>query len=168
MRINLHCPFAEKEEAKSLGAKWDQSLKVWYLWNVEDLTPFMRWIKPERARAQSDVTLTQYLAIAYNGRKSLGAKAAKAFGVPYNPLKPGWVQRYADSTISAEKAGELIGQIKGKPQATDRPNRAEKPKAGKSFLTIGKQYVEDLVDYGCPPWEAADSYAEIRSLRLVN
>lgn len=31
MRINLNCPYAEKEDAKELGAKWDSELKTWYV-----------------------------------------------------------------------------------------------------------------------------------------
>lgn len=44
MRINLSCPYAEKDLAKSLGARWDIARKVWYIVDIEDLTPFMRWI----------------------------------------------------------------------------------------------------------------------------
>lgn len=44
MRINLKTPFAEKEEAKALGAHWDPKRKIWYIQNVTDLTPFARWI----------------------------------------------------------------------------------------------------------------------------
>ena len=44
MRINLVTPFAEKEAAKALGARWDGAKKIWYIVDVEDLTPFMRWI----------------------------------------------------------------------------------------------------------------------------
>lgn len=44
MRINLNCPFSEKDEAKAHGARWDAARKVWYIENAEDLTPFMRWI----------------------------------------------------------------------------------------------------------------------------
>ena len=44
MRINLVTPFAEKDAVKALGARWDASKKVWYITNVEDLTPFSRWI----------------------------------------------------------------------------------------------------------------------------
>jgi len=44
MRINLNCPYAEKDEAKALGAKWDADRKVWYIQGVEDLTPFSKWI----------------------------------------------------------------------------------------------------------------------------
>jgi hypothetical protein len=47
MRINLKCPYEEKDLAKSLGARWDIARKVWYIVDVEDLTPFMRWIASE-------------------------------------------------------------------------------------------------------------------------
>lgn len=44
MRINLVTPFADKDKAKALGARWDSTRKVWYIVDVADLTPFMRWI----------------------------------------------------------------------------------------------------------------------------
>ncbi len=50
MRINLVTPFAEKDAVKALGAKWDPAKRLWYITNVADLTPFMRWI-PHREAA---------------------------------------------------------------------------------------------------------------------
>lgn len=44
MRINLVTPFAEKDAAKALGARWDSTKKLWYIVDVADLTPFLRWI----------------------------------------------------------------------------------------------------------------------------
>ena len=44
MRTNLFVPFEEKDEAKRLGARWDLALKVWFVENVDDLTPFLKWI----------------------------------------------------------------------------------------------------------------------------
>ena len=44
MRINLTTPFAEKDAAKALGARWDSARKVWYVVDPQDLAPFMRWI----------------------------------------------------------------------------------------------------------------------------
>ena len=49
MRINLVTPFAEKDAAKALGARWDATLKVWYISDVKDLTPFQRWIPDMKA-----------------------------------------------------------------------------------------------------------------------
>lgn len=49
MRINLAVPFEQKDQAKALGAKWDPARKVWFLIDVEDLTPFARWFPPQTA-----------------------------------------------------------------------------------------------------------------------
>ena len=54
MRINLVTPFAEKDAAKALGARWDSAKKQWYIVDVADLTPFLRWI-PDRDAAAVDV-----------------------------------------------------------------------------------------------------------------
>ena len=54
MRINLSCPYSEKDQAKALGAKWDADRKVWYIAGVEDLTPFSRWI-PLLGRMSEDM-----------------------------------------------------------------------------------------------------------------
>jgi hypothetical protein len=45
MRVNLNCPYSDKDEAKSLGARWDMAKKTWYVIDPEDLQPFARWIK---------------------------------------------------------------------------------------------------------------------------
>ena len=50
MRINLVTPFAEKDAVKALGARWDAAKKVWYITDVADLTPFLRWI-PDMEKA---------------------------------------------------------------------------------------------------------------------
>ena len=44
MRINLVTPFAEKDAVKALGGRWDAAKKCWYIVDVADLTPFLRWI----------------------------------------------------------------------------------------------------------------------------
>jgi hypothetical protein len=53
MRINLVTPFAEKDAAKALGARWDATKKLWYIVDVADLTPFMRWIPDMQASAET-------------------------------------------------------------------------------------------------------------------
>lgn len=55
MRINLVTPFADKDKAKALGARWDATRKVWYIVDVADLSPFMRWI-PDMDAAQSEAS----------------------------------------------------------------------------------------------------------------
>lgn len=50
MRVNLKCPFAEKDIAKALGARWDVARKTWFVENPEDLTPFLRWMPDVKAK----------------------------------------------------------------------------------------------------------------------
>jgi hypothetical protein len=44
VRTYLNCPFAEKDEAKALGARWDGTKKRWYVENAGDLSAFARWL----------------------------------------------------------------------------------------------------------------------------
>jgi hypothetical protein len=55
MRINLVTPFAEKDAVKALGGRWDAAKKVWYITDVADLTPFMRWIPDLEAATEKSV-----------------------------------------------------------------------------------------------------------------
>lgn len=43
MRMNLKVPFAEKDQAKKLGARWDAARKIWYVEAKADLSPFAKW-----------------------------------------------------------------------------------------------------------------------------
>jgi hypothetical protein len=42
--IYLDCPFIEKDRAKALGAKWDFSKKMWFIYDNMDPTPFAEWL----------------------------------------------------------------------------------------------------------------------------
>lgn len=43
-RIDLTVPFSQKDEAKSLGARWDPNLKTWYVPEGVEPGPFARWL----------------------------------------------------------------------------------------------------------------------------
>jgi len=43
MRMNLKVPFAEKDAAKKLGARWDAARKIWFVEDKADLAPFAKW-----------------------------------------------------------------------------------------------------------------------------
>lgn len=43
MRMNLQVPFAEKDEAKKLGARWDAARKTWYLDSDDKVAQCARW-----------------------------------------------------------------------------------------------------------------------------
>lgn len=42
-RVFLSVPFAEKDAAKSMGARWDAARKKWYVPHGLDVTLFARW-----------------------------------------------------------------------------------------------------------------------------
>jgi hypothetical protein len=43
MRFDLKVPFAEKDAAKKLGARWDAARKIWYVADKDDVAPFSKW-----------------------------------------------------------------------------------------------------------------------------
>lgn len=65
MRLNLKVPFAEKDEAKKLGARWDAGRKVWFVEDKEDLAPFSRWLPVSHDTSASE-TRTQRCVSAKN------------------------------------------------------------------------------------------------------
>lgn len=44
MIVWLKVPFQQKDEARRLGAQWNDARRLWYVENIEDLRPFMKWI----------------------------------------------------------------------------------------------------------------------------
>jgi endonuclease/exonuclease/phosphatase family metal-dependent hydrolase len=48
---DLHCPFADKDVVKTLGAQFDWERKLWYVPEGADLQPFERWLPPEACSA---------------------------------------------------------------------------------------------------------------------
>lgn len=142
MRINLKCPYDEKEQAKALGAMWDG--KTWYIVDVEDLTPFMRWIDRLEPVDVQMITLSDYLLMEYGGAvKALTFAAAKAFGIPYPP-QSGWAKTYANRSIRLDKYPER--KTKEKKSGKPRHNH------GASVITTSAP----AYDCGCDhvlPWE---------------
>lgn len=43
MRLDLKVPFAEKDQAKKLGARWDAGRKLWYIEDHLDADLFSKW-----------------------------------------------------------------------------------------------------------------------------
>lgn len=55
MKTYLNVPYASKDEARRKGARWDPVSKKWYIENVDDVLPFMKW-------------LPEYLKVPYGSR----------------------------------------------------------------------------------------------------
>ena len=43
MRHDLKVPFADKDAAKKLGARWDAARKIWYVADNVEIGPFAKW-----------------------------------------------------------------------------------------------------------------------------
>lgn len=43
VQMYLSVPFAQKDEAKQLGARWDAASKKWYVPHGVDINPFQAW-----------------------------------------------------------------------------------------------------------------------------
>ena len=39
----INCPYAEKDEIKSLGGRWDPRVRMWFVPANTDISPFKRW-----------------------------------------------------------------------------------------------------------------------------
>jgi hypothetical protein len=44
MRVNLQCPYDDKDAAKALGAKWDGVNRTWYIVDPGSLEPYAKWL----------------------------------------------------------------------------------------------------------------------------
>ncbi|MDP2392219.1 MAG: DUF5710 domain-containing protein [Methylococcaceae bacterium] len=53
----LSVPYAQKDEAKALGARWDATSKKWYVPADKDITLFAKW-QPDTAVAVSPTTVS--------------------------------------------------------------------------------------------------------------
>jgi hypothetical protein len=91
-KIYLNVPFAQKDEAKALGARWDAVEKKWFVSADKDILLFARW-QPESGAAQSPSSKTASAKTGSSSKKSAnGVKthaAAKDF-VAYNSDAPPW------------------------------------------------------------------------------
>jgi putative DNA primase/helicase len=83
--LYLNVPYNEKDEAKSLGAKWDREKQSWYIPEELDRLRFLKWLEsditPDNVRQKENQAVKkefrQYLVVPYGEREA--AKAAGAF-----------------------------------------------------------------------------------------
>ncbi len=69
-RIDLDVPFAEKDEAKKLGARWDPAQKTWYVPEGQDSAPFQKW----HPLAPTTLTLPDAIEFVLNADGELVAR----------------------------------------------------------------------------------------------
>jgi len=74
MRTDLKVPFAEKDEAKKLGARWDAARKIWYVDGAKDLAAFARWSPTPHTGAGSATPAPQSGRQQATGKVIVGSK----------------------------------------------------------------------------------------------
>ncbi|MEI6145674.1 MAG: DUF5710 domain-containing protein [Methylococcales bacterium] len=91
-KIHLNVPFAQKDEAKALGARWDAALKKWYITNDKDLNLFSKWstssipnVKTNMKIATTEITTTP----TKNNAGTITIAQHKDF-IAYNGELPPW------------------------------------------------------------------------------
>jgi hypothetical protein len=91
-KIYLNVPFAQKDEAKALGARWDAVEKKWFVPADKDITLFSRW-QTEASAVQSPKSKASPSKISASTKKTAaGVKThatVKDF-VAYNGVAPPW------------------------------------------------------------------------------
>lgn len=71
--IILKVPYAEKDQAKALGARWNKERKIWYVPDGAAATPFERWIAPGNAPASGPASAKPARVDSVAGKTSVGA-----------------------------------------------------------------------------------------------
>ncbi len=97
-RVYLTVPYPEKDEAKSLGARWDRQRRSWYLPPGVDPAPFAQWAPASAtapAEGQEATPERRYLAVPYGERE-----AAKVAGALWDKGARSW---YAGPMADLEK-----------------------------------------------------------------
>jgi hypothetical protein len=72
--IALKVPFNEKDQAKSLGARWNAEAKHWYVPQGVDAAPFEKWFTNSSTPAQTPSTASPIKQTNANASQSLPAE----------------------------------------------------------------------------------------------
>jgi exodeoxyribonuclease VII large subunit len=122
-RIDLRVPYAQKEEAKAFGARWDQGNQTWYAPPNTDLENLKRWLpegvldkseeppKPPQVEPQKGIALTELLA-RVKGVIDHGLPDAIWVRAEISELRGKNGHLYLTLTERNER-GDILAQIKG-------------------------------------------------------
>ena len=78
----LNVPYAEKDAAKALGARWDPTNKKWYVPAGKDLALFSQWAIDPTLQTDSNSTPRQHSPLKSGSTK---LSATGVFTYPANP-----------------------------------------------------------------------------------
>ena len=93
-RFYLTVPFAQKDEAKGLGARWDPARKRWYVPDGVDRGLFERWVseEPDSQQSSSSAYSEQRARAPSQKQASAGVVISSSDPnfVPYSGEIPPW------------------------------------------------------------------------------
>lgn len=72
--IFLKVPYAEKDEAKALGARWNPTRKCWYVPDGKDAEPFARWVAGGAADSADGAPRAPSSRDAHGAKPVVGSK----------------------------------------------------------------------------------------------
>jgi hypothetical protein len=148
-RIYIEVPYAQKDEAKLLGARWDAEVRRWYITDKQDVLLFSKWFggsgRSSPLVVGDRITLKDFLSENYGSAVSLTFKSAQAFGIPY-PLESGWAKKYAGRTALVSSV--TVGK-RAKPAKAGKQKKAKEPKP----VITGPAVFVPLCNCTTPPWE---------------
>jgi putative DNA primase/helicase len=101
-RVFLAVPFAEKNQAKALGAKWDRRARAWYVPAGIDPEPFTRWRQGSVTRARPEDPRLEFAA------------ALQAAGLVLDglPIMDGKLRRVAvEGDRKGKRSGAYVGHL---------------------------------------------------------
>lgn len=99
LKTYLNVPFAQKDAAKALGARWDAAKKKWYVQADMDITLFAQWQPQSGALESSSTTTSKPRARTSSTKNSSSANNAASGAVThatdkdfvaYNGDEPPW------------------------------------------------------------------------------
>lgn len=106
--VILAVPYAEKDDAHRLGARWDRENKVWYAPAGVDLTPLERW-RPDNTPL--------HVQVARDPREEFAAALREAgFVLDGQPDMDGQLRRVrVEGDKPGDRSGAYVGHLDGHP-----------------------------------------------------
>lgn len=77
-RTDLKVPFAEKDQAKALGARWDPAKRLWYTQSA-DLAAFERWLPAPGETVSAPAPAARKPAAAVAASAGIAQRGARFF-----------------------------------------------------------------------------------------
>jgi len=93
LKTYLNVPYAQKDEAKALGARWDAANKKWYVPADKDLEIFAKW-RTQSANLESPPLQPISSKVSTPAKKSTTdaiTRAADKSFVAYEGDEPPWI-----------------------------------------------------------------------------